>query len=135
MRSSILEVQVAEAGSPGMATQVYRRYANDGSGARGVGIHMADNMAGIVRRVGGVETVVKPALGGFGPTSRLRLEQLGNTHTLFRDGIQLGEPWVDATNTAASGANNRSVAMVMNGAKELWGSRRFSPSLNYLEAG
>lgn len=130
-----LEVQVAEQGSPGMATQVFRRYANDGSGARGVGIHLADNMAGIVRRVGGVETVVKPALGGFGPTSRLRLEQLGNTHTLLRDGVPLGEPWVDATNTAASGANNRSVAMVMNGAKELWGTRRFSPSLNYVEAG
>lgn len=130
-----LEVQVAESGSPGMATQVFRRYANDGSGARGVGIHMVDNMAGIVRRVGGVETVVKPALGGFGPSSRLRLEQLGNTHTLLRDGIPLGDPWVDATNTAASGAANRSVAMVMTGAKELWGSRRFSPSLNYLEAG
>lgn len=129
-----LDIQVAEAGSPGFVTQVYRRYANDGSGARGVGIDLRDNMASIVRRVGGVESIVAPNLTGFGPATRLRLEQLGNVHTLMRDGVAVGE-WPDDTITAASGADNRSVAMVMQGAKELWGPRRFSPSLNYLEAG
>ncbi|QWY84385.1 hypothetical protein SEA_KNOCKER_43 [Mycobacterium phage Knocker] len=129
-----LDIQVAEQGSPDMVTQVFRRYANDGSGARGVGIDLRNNMASIVRRVGGVETLVAPNLSGFGPATRFRLEQLGNVHTLIRDGIPVGE-WPDNTATAASGANNRSVAMVMQGAKELWGARRFSPSLNYVEAG
>ena len=129
-----LEFQVAEAGSPGFATQEYRRYANDGTGDRGVGVDLRDNRASIVRRVGGVETVVAPDLGTFGPGSNLRLDQLGNVHTLYRDGIELGE-WIDSTGTAATGAANRSVALVMNGAKELLGQRRFSPSLNYIEAG
>lgn len=129
-----LEVQVAEPGAPGFATQVYRRYANDGTGDRGVGIDLRDNVASIVRRVGGTEDIVVPNLGSFGPASTLRLIQTGNNHDLYCDGHLLGG-WNDATGTAASGTNNRSVAMVMEGAKELWGARKFSPSLNYLEAG
>jgi hypothetical protein len=128
-----LEVQVAEAGSPGFATTVYRRYANDGSGARGVGVQLKDNMVSLTRKVNGNEVVVKPNLGAFGPSSVLRLNQVGNVHTLTRNGDTLGS-WDDSTGTAAKGAANSSVAMAMEGAKELWGARRFSPSLNYLEA-
>jgi hypothetical protein len=130
-----LEIEVAEAGAPGFATQVFRRYANDGTGARGVGMELKDSMVSLVRRVGGNDAIVKPALGSFGPGSRIRLAQVGDTHTLFRDGIQLGEPWEDLGATAAKGALNRSVAMVMAGAKEFQGGRRFSPSLASLEAG
>lgn len=129
-----LEIQVAEAGSPGFGTQLYRRYSNDGSGKYGVGMDLRDNMVSIVRRVNGVETVVAPNLGAFGPASTLRLDQLGNVHTLSRNGDVLGA-WPDNTGTAAKGAGYQSVAMVMTGAKELLGQRRFSPSLNYVEAG
>lgn len=128
-----VQVQVAEAGAPGFATQVFRRYANDGTGARGVGMDLRDSMVSIVRRVGGVDTMVMPNLGSFGPATDLRLNQVGNVHTLVRDGVPLGS-WNDATATAAKGATNRSVAMVMTGAKELLGQRRFSPSLNWIEA-
>ncbi|URC18147.1 hypothetical protein SEA_ZENTENO07_46 [Mycobacterium phage Zenteno07] len=130
-----LETEVAELGSPGMATQLFRRYANDGSGARGVGLHLEDSVVSLVRRVGGVDTIVTPGgLGAFGPASRLRLVQAGNTHTVLRDGEPLGQPWIDGTGTAATGALNRSVAMTMRGAKELFGTRKFSPSLSYVEA-
>ncbi|UJQ86566.1 hypothetical protein SEA_PENGUINLOVER67_44 [Mycobacterium phage PenguinLover67] len=129
-----LEVQLAQLGDPGFATQVFRRYSNDGSGDNGVGIDVRNGLAGIVRRVGGTETLVAPALGGVGPANRLRLVQTANLHELFRDGLKIGE-WNDATGTAATGAGNQSVAMVMNAAKEFGGSRLFSPALSYLEAG
>lgn len=130
-----IETEVAELGSPGMATQLFRRYANDGTGARGVGMHLENSTVSIVRKVGGVEQIVTPGgAGAFGPKSRLRLVQAGNVHTLLRDGDIL-ESWDDATGTAASGALNRSVAMTMQGAKELLGSRKFSPTLSYVEAG
>ncbi|AYP70030.1 minor tail protein [Mycobacterium phage CRB2] len=129
-----VEVQLAQAGDPGFATQVFRRYSNDGTGHNGVGIDVRSGLAGIVRRVGGVEDLVAPALGGVGPANRLRLVQTGNLHELFRDGTKIGE-WPDLTGTAATGAGNQSVAMVMNAAKEFGGTRLFSPALSYLEAG
>lgn len=129
-----LETQIAELGDPGFATQVFRRYANDGTGDRGVGIDFRDSMTSLVRRVGGVETIVAPNLGPYAPADQFRLIQTGNLHTLYRNGDSLGG-WDDTTATAASGATNRSVAMLMQGAKEMLSVRRFSPTLAYLEAG
>ncbi|QFP94658.1 minor tail protein [Mycobacterium phage LilMcDreamy] len=128
-----LEVQIAEVGSPNYVTQVYRRYANDNSGARGVGMDFRNSQVSIVRRVAGAEVLVKPNLTSFGPSDTCRLIQTGNLHTLVKNGDPVGE-WNDAAATAAKGSANRSVAMWMQGAKELTGSRLFSPSLNYLEA-
>lgn len=129
-----VEVQVANSGSPGFSTQVFRRYANDGSGARGVGIDMTDNAASIVRRVAGAEVMVAPNLARFTEGDTLNLTQAGNLHTLLLNGTDVGA-WNDSGATAASGPSNRSVGMVMEGAKEFLGSRRFSPALNYLDAG
>lgn len=131
--NGFIEVQVAEIGSPGYATQAWRRYANDGSGARGVGIDLRNSQASIIRRVGSVDTLVAENVASFTTSTRLRLDQAGNIHTLVRDGVAVGS-WNDAGATAASGASNRSVAMTMQGSKERAGTRKFSPSLNYLEA-
>jgi hypothetical protein len=128
-----LEVQLSSIGSPGFATQAFRRYVNNGTGASGVGIDVRDSAASIVRRVGSVDTLVAPALGGVGPGSVLRLDQAGNVHTLLRDGEPLGS-WTDGTGTAPLGAAYRSVAMAMQAAKEFGGTRLFSPSFNYLDA-
>jgi hypothetical protein len=128
-----VEVQVAALGSSGMKTQVFHNYSNNGSRANGVGMELVDSTVSIVRRVGGVETVVKPNLTSMAPFDRLRLTRNGDLHTLTRNGAPAGE-WNDLTSTAAEGAANRSVAMVMQGAKERAGTRLFSPSLNYLEA-
>lgn len=128
-----LEVEVAEGGGAGVITQVFRRYSNSG-GANGVGIDLRDSAASIVRRVANVSTLVKPNLGSFIAGDRLRLVQAGNTHSLFRNGLPMGAPWVDALNSAASGAANRSVAMLMQAAQPLGGARIFSPALSCIEA-
>ncbi|AKF14609.1 minor tail protein [Mycobacterium phage Baee] len=128
-----LETQIAELGDPGYVTQLFRRYANDGSGARGVGLDFRNSQASIVRRVASADVLVAPDVASFGPGDTFRLDQLGNVHSLTKN----GEPviaWNDSTGTAASGATNRSVAMMMQSAKELSGSRLFSPSLNYVDA-
>lgn len=129
-----LDIEVAEGGGPGVITQVFRRYSNNGTGAAGVGIDLRDSAASIVRRVASVSTLVKPNLGSFTSGDRLRLIQEGNTHTLLRNGNPLGQPWVDATGTAATGAANRSVALLMQGAQPHGGSRIFSPALSCVEA-
>lgn len=130
-----VEVQIAELGDPGYVTQVFRRYANDGSGARGVGMDFRNSSVSIVRRVAGADVLVKPDIASFGPADTFRLTQVGNVHALMKNG-ETGPAltWEDNTATAASGAANRSVAMMMQAAKELAGSRVFSPTLNYLEA-
>jgi hypothetical protein len=127
-----LELQVAEIGTPGFTTRAYRRHSNTG-GMNGVGMDLTDSAVGIVRKVGGVEQIVKPNITTFDASTRLRLVQAGDLHTLVRDGIPVGE-WNDAGSTAAEGAANRSVAMSMQGAKERAGTRKFSPTLNYIEA-
>ncbi|AXN53313.1 hypothetical protein PBI_THONKO_41 [Mycobacterium phage Thonko] len=127
-----LEVQIDQIGSPGYATQVFRRWANAG-GASGVGMDFRDGVASIVRRVGGTDTIIRPGLAAIASGDVFRLHQEGNLHTLIRNGKPVGE-WPDDAATAAKGAANRSVAMVMQGARELMGVRRYSPSLNYLDA-
>jgi len=128
-----LNVRIAQPGSAGYGTQVFRRYSNDGGAAAGVGLDIRDNRVGIVRRVGGNNVIVAPALTDYGAGTRLWLDQTGDVHTLYRDGIEVGD-WEDTSHTAAKGANYRSAAMVMAGSKELFGTRKFSPSLDYFEA-
>lgn len=129
-----IETQVTEVGFPGLVTQLYRRYSDDGSGAAGVGMDLRDSAVSIVRRVGGEETLVAPNLARFGSGDRLRLEQDGDLHTLIVNGSEAGS-WLDDTGSAASGVGTQSVSMLMQGGKGLQSTRRFSPSLNYVEAG
>ncbi|QOP65583.1 hypothetical protein SEA_SUIGENERIS_41 [Mycobacterium phage Suigeneris] len=135
-----LETRIAELGDPGYVTQLFRRYANDGSGARGVGLDFRNSQVSIVRRVASADVLVAPNIASFGPNDTFRLTQTGNLHSLIKNGEPVLSPsgsevtWNDATGTAATGASNRSVAMMMQSAKELSGSRLFSPSLDYVDA-
>lgn len=129
-----LEIRVAYNGSLDYTTQVFRRYSNDGSRSSGVGINLSQSRAGIVRRVAGGDTIV--AAGGlFGGGSVLRLNQTGNVHTLYRGGAK--DPvavWNDTGATAAKGGTTRSIGLHVQAAKEVLGPRRFSPSLDYIQA-
>ncbi|AXH45705.1 hypothetical protein SEA_PLACALICIOUS_41 [Mycobacterium phage Placalicious] len=128
-----LEVQVADLGAPDYPTQVFRRYANNGSGDTGVGMQFMNSQVSLVRRVGGNNTLVLPQVASYSPGDVLRLEQFGDIHSITRNGETVGV-WEDNSATAAKGVNNRSVAMIMQGAKELNTSRKVSPGLAYLEA-
>lgn len=127
-----LETMVSAIGDIGYATQLFRRYSNDGTGNNGVGIQLLNSGLSIVRRVGGTATTVAQG-GAFAVGDLLRLEQVGDTHTLLRNGTQVAQ-WIDSGATAAVGAANRSMGMIMEGAKDLTGPRRFSPALAFARA-
>lgn len=124
-----LETQIANKGAYDHSTRVYRRYANTG-GASGVGFDFRDSRAYITKRVGGANTLVLD-LGAFVVGDVFRMRQNGTLHSVWRNGEFVGEtPIADAPN----GAGNRSVALRMEGSKDLLGPRRFSPTLNYVAA-
>jgi hypothetical protein len=127
-----IRTQVGSLGSYGMATDVFRRFSNDGSGGSGVGYRLQDSVLSIIRRVGSTTTIMEDA-GSYAAGDMIWMEQVGDVHTLFRNGIEVAE-WDDVGNTASQGAGFRSAAMIMSGAKELLGPRQFSPGLISLEA-
>jgi hypothetical protein len=128
-----VETSPGTIGSSGYITQVFRRYDNTGNAASGVGIDMRDSIVSIVGRVGSVNTLVAPALGAYRPGDNLRLVQAGNTHTLLKNGLALGQ-FVDTPGTYPSGAGNRSVGMSMQCAQQQLGPSCFSPALRYVRA-
>lgn len=128
-----LETQIANLGSPGFVTQVFRRYANSG-GASGVGLDFRNSQVSIVRRVSSADTLMAPNLAAVSNGDVFRLVQAGNVHTLYRNGDTAIGSWNDSGATAAKGSGNRSVAMMMQAAQQFLGTRRFSPSLAYVEA-
>ena len=131
-----LETQIAEEGSPGYVTQVFRRYANNGTASSGVGLDFRWSSVSIVARVGGIDYLVRPNIGSYSSGDTFRLIQTGNKHQLMRNGAYLpGGLWTDSLNSAPSGSNNRSIGMMMQGAKDLLGTKRLSASLNYVDAG
>jgi hypothetical protein len=126
-----LEFRIANKGTGGYATHMYRRYANAG-GATGVyvGMHSSDLFIG--RRAAGVNTRLIEC-GAFDAGDVIRFVQKGNLHSVYRQGEFAGE-WEDVGNTAAVGAANRSIAMLMQGEKAIFMPREFSPSIDYFEA-
>lgn len=131
-----VETKIASQGDTGYITQIWRRYTNGSSEvtSSGVGIDLRDGVASIVRRIDGANVLVAPGLSAFTAGDTVHLQQTGNTHTLYLNGHQAGQPWVDTGNTAHSGSLYRSVAMTMQGGQDLNGPRRYSPSLAYLYA-
>lgn len=125
-----LEVRLADAGSPGMMTQVFRRYSDSGY-HNGVGMQFNDSQVSIVQRLGNGDTLVAPNAASAGGGDRFRLDQVGTEHVLTKNGRTVADITLGG---AASGAGNMSVGMLMQGGKELLGQRRFSPALDYLEA-
>lgn len=126
-----VELQVVHVGDPGYTTQVLRRYSDDGSGQDGVGIDMTGSDLSIVARIAETETLVPG--GSYFSGDIIRLDQAADVHTLTRNG-EVVATWDDAGQTAARGAGTRSVGLVMQGAKEMLGPRRFSASLAYVDA-
>lgn len=124
-----IEVRMADAGSPDMMTQVFRRYSDSGY-HNGVGMQFSNSQVSIVKRASNADSLVVPNAAGFGGGDRLRLDQQGTTHVLTRNGREVAS-W---TGSSTVGAGTRSVGMLMQGGKELLGQRRFSPALDYLEA-
>lgn len=126
-----LEFRIANKGTGGYATHMYRRYANTGA-ASGVyvGMHSSDLFIGY--RVGGVNTRIKEC-GSFSAGDVIRLVQKGNLHTVYKAGEFAGE-WEDTGGLVPSGAGNRSIAMLMTGEKAIFMPREFSPSIDYFEA-
>ena len=131
-----LEVEVATRGSGGLVTQVFRRYDNSGNAASGVGLDLRSSMVSLIvlAPVGGLgsgDLNVAPGLGSFAAGDRLRLVQTGNVHTVFKNGVQLGQ-WVDTYYVAAVGSGNRSIGMMMQACQDFLGPAHYSPSLHYV---
>lgn len=126
-----LETRVANKGGLAFVTDIYRRGSNTGDTV-GVGIRLQSSSLAIVSRVGGT-TTERVQCGPYAANDTLRLVQLGNLHTLFRNGQFVGE-WNDSTASVPSGASNRSVILYQEGNKALLSPRYFSASLDYIEA-
>lgn len=128
-----LETVVSSVGDIGYVTEVFRRYSNDGSGANGVGIKFTSSVASIVALVSGTVGQVSPGVA-YSPGDTFHLDQTGNVHTLVQNGLtDEAQVWTDIAGSAAKGANYRSLGLIMEGAKELLGSRLFSPSLDSVQ--
>lgn len=123
-----VEAIAGSTGDKGLYTQVFRRYSSDGSSSAGVGLELMDSTVSIVRRVASVDAIIKPNVCAFARGDKLRLHESGDTHTVYRNGNQVGQ-WVDSVGSAHVGAQYRSIAMVMQASKELLGPRRYSPML------
>lgn len=125
-----VEVRLADAGNgPGMVTEIFRRYSDSGY-HQGTGMYFVDGAVSIVHRASDADAVVSPGLSSARGGDRFRLVQLGDVHTLFKNGHNIGT----ATGIAAPGAGSRSVGMLMQGGKELLGPVQHSAALDYLEA-
>lgn len=127
-----LETVVANKGTPGYDTIVYRRFANSGS-ASGVGVRFLSSHLDIMKRVGTTDTVMQDC-GEFSVGDNVRLVQVGNLHTVYRNGQFAGE-WNDTTGSVPNTAAQRSMAMHMSGEKPVFSPRGLSPGLDYVECG
>ncbi|MBV9921909.1 MAG: hypothetical protein JOY78_13795 [Pseudonocardia sp.] len=116
----------------GYNTGVYGRVSNSGF-ASGVGINMNAGHLWIVYRALGLDLLVSDC-GTFQPGDILRLVMTGRLYTLLRNGLQVGS-WNDTLSLSAVGSANRSLGIRGDGAKDLFGPRRFSPALDYVWMG
>lgn len=128
-----LETSIGSIGTPGFVTQLFRRWDSTGAALSGVGLDLRSSLISIVRRAAGDTQIVAPSIGSYINGDVLRLQQVGDTHTLFKNGSEIGQ-WVDNASSAVIGAANRSVAMAMEASQTLLGPTNYSPSLNYVVA-
>lgn len=112
-------------------TQVFARGSNGGTTA-GVGIDLYGSSLQIVRRVASADTFMA-AGGAFASGDTIDLRGVGNLHNLYVNG-QFRVQWNDSGATAGKGATFRSVLMRADGSKDLLGPRRFSPTVDWLQA-
>lgn len=126
-----VEIVVGNPGSGSQATDVFRRATNGSTNAAGAGIRLRSSGLFIARRVGSADTEMVPC-GEFQGGDRVRLTQVGNLHTMHRNGRFVGE-WNDVGGTALNTAAERTLTLVQRGYKDFTGPRRFSPSIDSIE--
>lgn len=114
-------------------TQVFAR-VSDGAFTHGVGVDLYGSQLGIVRRVSNTDTIMVPNFGAFTAGDTIRMTGVGNLHTVRRNGQFAGE-WNDSAATAASGAGYKSIGVRVDASKDTLGPRRFSPGIDWIEAG
>lgn len=114
-------------------TDVFARVSN-AAFSHGVGVRLLNSQLSIVRRVLGIDTVMEPDCGAFTVGDTVRLAGVGDVHTLRRNGTVVGV-WNDIGHTAARGSDNRSIGVRVDGSKDALGPRRFSPAIDWIEAG
>ncbi|ADX31959.1 virion structural protein [Tsukamurella phage TPA2] len=86
--------------------------------------------------VGGTETIMASSTAGAGNYASgdiVRLTFNGQVFSLYRNGA-LVAGWTD-TGSAAVGAGYRSLGIRVTGSKDFFGPRRYSASIDYVEAG
>lgn len=122
-----LEIVPATFGAKGLVTQVFRRYTDAGTFTAGVGIDMRGSSLAIVSRISGVDTLHQ--CGAFGGDDVLRLTQVGDVHTMTRNGTTVGS-WNDSGHTAHRGAGYQSLGLRMDAKFNAFLTTRvFSPPL------
>lgn len=129
-----LEVRIANAGdvtSSGIITQAFARVSN-AAFTHGVGMQFDSGVCRIVRRVASTDTVMASG-GTYASGDIVRLTFIGQVYSLYRNG-SLVAGWTD-TGTASSGAGFRSMGVRFSGSKDVFGPRRYSAALDYVEAG
>lgn len=112
-------------------SQAFRRLSN-AAYSHGVGIELSNSQLSIVRRVGSVDTPMANC-GTYQPGDEADLVQLGNVHTMLRNGNDVGA-WNDSGATASKGSGFRSIGLMFSGGKDFFGPRRLSPAFDYVEA-
>lgn len=129
-----IEVKLGDNGNSAdfVYSSVWRRIPNS-SFVSGVGIRFCASQVSIVKRISSTTTVALDC-GSFAAGDIFRLVQVGNLHSLYRNGTWVGE-WDDVSSTVAKGSGFRSIGLVVSGSKDLFGARRFSASFDYIEAG
>ncbi|ACF34004.1 hypothetical protein SEA_NEOS5_42 [Mycobacterium phage Neos5] len=114
-------------------TTIFHRHSNSDFSS-GVGVRLESSTLKIVRRVSSTETVMVTG-DGFKAGDICRFKSAGNVHTLYRNGHLAADPWNDTGETAAKGASNRRIGLVVTASKDLLGPRRFSPGIDYIVSG
>lgn len=103
----------------------------------GVGIGFASSLVGLVGRVAGNDTLFQ--MGNFQAGDKFRLVQVGNLHTLLKNGVTLGTPLNDTGPTYRKGVGyDRMGATVCMSKPTIFGwpgSINYSPRLDYIECG
>lgn len=116
----------------GYVTQVVGRMSN-AAFSHGVMMHMNAGNVWIARLVSNSWTLMANG-GSFQAGDELRLDFTGNYHQLRVNGDERTD-WNDTGATAAKGVDYRSLGLRADGAKDLFGPRRFSPAIDWVRMG
>lgn len=124
-----VEVRVANIGKSDHRTHVFRRSSVDGK--YGVGMELRSGSMHICNRTPASDALMVNC-GAVSSGDIWRLHQVGDLHTMFRNGRVVGE-WDDTANAGRRGPDYRWLTVRAVASKDILGPRRFSASLDYVE--